>query len=151
MSRRRIALLGPLTAVAILAVPSTLPAHGQGLSTDLVYFVANCEDEAFQPRTIVVTCADENFTIRSIRWSAWTTTAASGTGSARINDCVPSCATGRFRSFRGVTVRLSRPVVCTEDGLRQFSQLTYRFGTSRPADFPKRGTQLSRCPTQAGR
>jgi hypothetical protein len=149
MSRARAALLGPLIGVAALAV-MPVPAFGQGLSTDQVYFVANCEQEAFRPKTIVVTCADENFTIRSIRWSAWTTSSATGTGTARVNDCQPSCATGRFRSYRGVTVTLSRPVICTEDGLREFSHLTYRFGGSRPKGFRTRGTQLSRCPTQGG-
>jgi hypothetical protein len=149
MSRACVALMGPLIATAALAV-LPLPAAGQGLSTDQVFFPANCERESFQPRTIVVTCADQNFTIRSIRWSSWTTTSATGTGTARVNDCEPNCATGKFHSYRGVTVHLSRPVVCTEDGLREFSELTYRFGTSRPTGFRKRGIQLSRCPTQGG-
>ena len=150
MSRVRVALLGPLIAAATLAVVP-LPALGQGLSTDQVYFVANCEQESFRPRTIIVTCADQNFTIRSINWSQWTTSGATGKGTARVNDCQPNCAAGRFRSYRGVTVNLSRPVVCTEDGLREFSELTYRFGSRRPEGFRKRGTQLSRCPTQGGR
>jgi hypothetical protein len=150
MSHTRAVLLGVLIAAAASAV---LPwsASGQGLSTDQVFFVANCERESFRPKTIVVTCADQNFTIRSIRWSDWTTTSATGTGTARVNDCQPNCAAGRFRSYRGVTVHLSRPVVCTEDGLKEFSELTYRFGSSRPEGFRKRGTQLSRCPTQGGR
>jgi hypothetical protein len=150
MVRARVALLGPLIAAAVLVMLPLL-ASGQGLSTEQVFVVANCEGTSFKPKTIVVTCADQNFTIRSIRWSSWTASSATGSGTARINDCQPNCAGGRFHSYRGVTVHLSRPVVCTGDGLKEFSELSYRFGASRPEGFRKRGTQVSRCPTQGGR
>ena len=144
VGRRLVALI----VVAGVASPAASAAPGE--SGHAVSFPANCRDERVKPRAIVVTCADANFRIVRIAWEAWTRTAASGSGTAKINDCDPNCVAGRFRSYPAVTVRLSHPVTCTATGVRQFTRLRYVFARRRPNDLPRTGRQLYRCPTRGG-
>jgi hypothetical protein len=81
--------------------------------------------------------------VTGLRWSAWSSTSARGTGTAHQNDCIPACYQGHFHSYRGLTVRLSKPVTCK--GRREFSRLTYRFGASHPKGILLSGSQKFPC------
>ncbi|HKN92684.1 MAG TPA: hypothetical protein VJU60_00005, partial [Thermoleophilaceae bacterium] len=66
----------------------------------------DCIHEAVKPHQIIITCADANFVLTALKWSHWARKSAAGTGSAKINDCKPSCAEGHFHKYP-VSVKLS--------------------------------------------
>jgi hypothetical protein len=146
VARARLGMLTAMLAAVAAIVASTALAQSAGT----VSFPANCRNEAMKPRAITVTCADANFRITGITWTAWTNRRARGSGTAKVNACNPNCVQGRFRSYPGVTVRLSHPVTCTATGVKQFTRLNYVFTGGRPSDLPKAGTQLYRCVPQGG-
>ena len=85
---------------------------------------SGCEHVArVRPPSLVVACADANFTIDHITWSAWRARAATGRGTAHVNDCTPNCAAGHFHAFP-ITVRLSRVVQCIK-GRREFARIAW--------------------------
>lgn len=73
-----------------------------------------------EPKSIMVACGDGNFYVTGIRWTSWTATKATGTGTVHANDCTPNCAAGHFHTARG-TVALSKPTRCK--GSLAFSHL----------------------------
>jgi len=76
---------------------------------------------AVRPSTYVLTCADYNNYLASLRWASWTGVAF-GTGVQRINACYPSCAAGKFYSFP-VLVNLWRAMPLRR-GVLYFTRLT---------------------------
>jgi hypothetical protein len=85
---------------------------------------SGCEHRArVRPKSLVVACADANFAVDHITWSAWGRRAAVGTGTAHMNDCAPTCAAGHFHAFR-VRLRLSKVVGCVP-GRREFARIAW--------------------------
>ena len=122
-------LLLPLTAVAAsLALPAAAGAGGG----ERVFFPGDCETNAYKPRTITVACADGNFQVRRISWTTYGSSSARGTGTARVNDCQPTCAGGRFRNYPARVV-LSRVTQCGD--VPQFRRLAVTFTRTRPRGF----------------
>jgi|ERR1019366_8878986 hypothetical protein len=64
---------------------------------------------AVKPKEIVLSCADGNAYIGSIRWSRWTSTSALGSGIYMLNSCKPDCATSRITRRFFVTVLANLP------------------------------------------
>ena len=87
-----------------------------------------------RPKAIVVACADANFFIDRLRWSRWGKTQAVAVGTAHMNDCTPTCAAGRFHTFR-LTVRLSRVVECVP-GRREFARIAWSGAQSGNETLP---------------
>ena len=88
---RRVAvvlLLLGLSAASATAAPASPPVFEGCLTGPVV-----------RPASIVVACADGNFYVSRLRWSAWTATAATATGTAHQNDCKPYCAAGHFHTY----------------------------------------------------
>ena len=63
----------------------------------------------FQPRTIVLSCADGNAYFGSIEWSSWGSLTATGSGRYMRNTCIPDCAGGTIVSRGVVTLLASDP------------------------------------------
>ena len=64
---------------------------------------------AVRPVSMTIGC-DGTGDLEKMKWSAWTSSHAKGMGIARINDCTPSCATGKFHAYP-VTVLFKNPIV----------------------------------------
>jgi hypothetical protein len=94
-----------------------------------------------RPRSIMVACGDGNFWLGALRWTSWTATGATATGTAHANDCDPYCAAGRFHTYP-VTVRLSGAKTC--GGRSEFTMLEYRFPGKKPKG-PRSGSYPFRC------
>jgi len=61
--------------------------------------LVNCLGKAtVKPRSFIITCADGNNYLASLKWSHWAST-ASGKGINWINDCVPACFDGKFYKY----------------------------------------------------
>lgn len=56
----------------------------------------NCEIPKFQPKTIILTCADGGWALESIAWSSWLVEGAHGHATFCKNICEPSCAEGEI-------------------------------------------------------
>jgi hypothetical protein len=64
-----------------------------------VGIVSTCARHVTQePRRLVVSCADANSVLASLRWTDWGDTTAYATGVARWNDCTPTCVAGHWKS-----------------------------------------------------
>jgi hypothetical protein len=99
--------------------------------------VVNCEHKAvIAPRTFILTCADANDYLGSLRWVSWHSEAF-GTGIEHINTCMPDCAAGHFRRYRAlITLWRARPY---RHGLLRFTRLTEIYPGKRPVRFGRHG------------
>jgi hypothetical protein len=95
-----------------------------------------------RPASIVIACGDGNFYFSKLSWTSWTATQAAGRGLANLNDCTPTCAAGRFHTYR-TTVTLTRPRRC--HGKPQFGSIRWRYTTEKPARVSRVGTFQLAC------
>jgi hypothetical protein len=72
----------------------------------------------------------------NITWTAWSSTAAAGTGTEKIDDCNPNCAAGTLHAV-AVRVALSKPVlVCASgQGTWYWTRVTFTWPNGLPAVF----------------
>ena len=69
-------------------------------------YVNDCGYPAYKPQSITQYCADAGTGVVKIKWTSWTSTRATGTGSYYVNLCEPNCADGK-RAEVPVKLRLS--------------------------------------------
>jgi len=140
----RLASAGAVACVAAAAIALAVPALGPASDAARLPGFVGCRaytaaspKPIVRPRSIIAACADANLYFTGLRWSTWTATHATATGTAHVNDCTPSCAAGRFHTYPA-HVMLSGPRSCA--GKRELTALRYRF----PAKYGS-GTQTFRC------
>jgi hypothetical protein len=56
----------------------------------------DCGYPAYKPQSLTQYCADAGTGVVKIKWSSWTSTRATGTGSYYVNLCEPDCADGKL-------------------------------------------------------
>ena len=95
--------------------------------------VYNCLHAQVRPGSFTLACADGNSYLAHLSWSSWTASSASGTGTQMINDCVPYCAKGKFRSYPADVVFWRSEPVPDHPGQRYFSRVTLLYPGARPA------------------
>lgn len=130
-----------LAAALVLAVAAAASAAG----SHRVYLPA-CTATAkasYKPHRVVLACADANAFVKRIQWSHWGADRAHGHGTARVNDCNPSCAQGTFHSYP-VRLTATRPRRCSS-GKREWKRLRYVFPKKRPAGYAKRNSEKRPC------
>jgi hypothetical protein len=130
MSRSVVLKVLPLAAA--VAVLVAIPAGG----ATKVLFPASCGKPTFKPKSIIVACADANNRLTGIKWQSYGSKAASGTATAKVNDCTPNCVSGKVKSFPAV-VTLTKPKNCGR-GVTQFTRLAETFTHARPAGTGRR-------------
>jgi hypothetical protein len=91
MTKKRSAIIA-ITIFASLASFSTSPALA---ATPPSYF-NDCGYPEYKPQSLTQFCADAGNGVTKIKWSSWTSTKASGTGSFYVNQCDPNCADGKL-------------------------------------------------------
>ncbi len=79
----------PKSVLADLAVSCTPP----GTSA----WINDCGPLESAPATLVIACADANYSLGGLKWHGWGAPLASATGTARANDCKPYCAAALSR------------------------------------------------------
>lgn len=142
-TRARLAVVSALalalsagTAVAATAAPAPAAARAAASTAHAVpgmhagaahhrVVVFDCRGRAeMRPTGFVLTCADANSYLTSLKWSSWNAGSARGTGIWHINDCVPNCAQGHFLSYPvDVTFWRSHPVT-SKPGELYFTRAT---------------------------
>ena len=133
-------LVAALLAAALAAVAVTT---ADGATRVVIPGCGGSDRARFKPTTVYVLCGDGNFRVTNLRWRSWTRTSATGRGTAKVNNCMPSCADGKIESYKSKLVA-SRPKTCP-NGKREFVRLTYSFPDEKPAGARRSGTLRRPC------
>lgn len=105
-------------------------------------WIDDCGPIVSEPASLVLACADANYSLERIVWHGWGGPAASGTATARANDCKPYCAAGHFHSYRA-TLTADKLVRC---GLApSYGRLTIVYAGARPQGIAKRDVHALGC------
>jgi len=133
-----------LSATAAVVLFAAIPTFSQGAAHVLVPGCGGKDHAKFEPSKIIVACGDGNLFLTKLKWSAWGSTSAKGSGTAHQNTCTPSCAQGRFKSYP-VDVTLSKAKLCTKQQKTEFKKLTYVFTGKKPAGASKKNAVPRPC------
>jgi hypothetical protein len=133
-----------LVIVLVVAALIAGGASSAGAATQTVV-PRDCIHEAVKPHSIIITCADANFVLTGLKWSHWRRRSAAGAGSAKINDCKPSCAEGHFHKYP-VSVRLSSAHFCRNAGKTQFRRMRLTFTGRVPTGLKRTSSPAIACP-----
>lgn len=79
---------------------------------------------------------DSTTSLWHMTWATWNSTVAAGTGTEKLDDCTPDCASGTLRAVP-VKVTLSRPVmVCVAGTGKWFwTRVSFTWPSGLPAAF----------------
>lgn len=120
-------------AAATIPVARTLAARSATMATvpPVVYGFGNYSfgslHAAVRPDRIAFGTDGTHF-ITHLEWSRWQSSGAQAVGRYYVDDCVPSCAAGRYSVYR-VTMLLSR--VLSRHGRSYFAVMTLRWTQSK--------------------
>jgi hypothetical protein len=114
-----------LTLLAVASLATFAAGAAEGASHVRIPGCGGADKARYKPDKVIVACGDGNFYVVRLEWTKWRRKAASGSGTGKLNDCMPNCAQGQFRSHK-VKLIASRPVTCS-NGKREFSRLAWYF------------------------
>jgi len=134
---KRLARIVALLALAALPATALAAASGQ-------VWVPNCTKAQYKPRQLTLSCGDGSNYIKQLKWSSWTTTQATGSGTNEINSCTPSCVAGHFKAYP-VSVTLSKPKTCPKVSHKVFGRIAIKFTSKHPGTSRSTGGPLP-CP-----
>ena len=133
------------SAAAPAAAPAARPqahrAHLRPAATDWVHAVVlvNCAHHAvILPRSFTLTCADANDVLTGLSWVSWRNVAF-GSGTERINSCIPNCAAGHFHSYHALITLWRAQPRGHGTGQLKFTRLTEVYTGARPVRFTAHG------------
>jgi hypothetical protein len=109
---------------------------------DGVAWINTCGPLVSRPSSLILACADANYSLEHIAWRGWGRATATATATARANDCKPYCAAGHFHSYP-VTVTVDKLARC---GLAPtYGRLTIVYAGARPQGIAKRDVHVLGC------
>jgi hypothetical protein len=85
-SRRSLGRRSLLGAAALVSV-ALIGAASRAEAAPTVYFPSKCNNSAFEPHSIVVTCADGKTTFKTSSWQRWSSGSAHTTGVLVFPEC----------------------------------------------------------------
>ena len=118
-----------LAAIAI----AVLGAATAGASPTPRY-VSNCGKLAQHPHSIVLTCADANYSLVDLDWKSWGGPVSAAVGKVSANTCTPNCAAGTFHTYP-VKVAALKATRCGTKLV--YLKLMLAYTGARPAGHPK--------------
>src|SRR5690348_12996309 len=89
---------------------STTVASTAGAVDSSIKVYGDCKTATFEPKQIVLACADLGSLVQDLTWTSWSSTKATATGTWVYNDCTPDCAGGHSRTLPGAQITLTTPV-----------------------------------------
>jgi hypothetical protein len=116
-------------AATVSAAPPVVYLAEGGSVTGTALHAPGCQADC-------VLSGDSTFSLSDMTWQTWNSAVAAGTGTEKLDDCDPNCASGTVHSV-AVDVALSKPVmVCLSGKGRWFwTTLTFRWPEGLPAAF----------------
>jgi hypothetical protein len=119
-----------LLSLAVLALAA---GTASGMTTSTKTYIDSCGKKALHPAKIVITCADANYYLQSLKWHHWGKRKATATGVAWVNDCKPNCSAGKFKSYP-ITAKTYRRRACK--GHRVYRRLAVTYTHAAPKGIP---------------
>jgi hypothetical protein len=146
MKRRAPARATLLLPLALMLAGLALAVTAAAATSTQVWVTGgtDCSHERFEPKQIVIACADGTEILKNLKWSRWNGREATGTGRDYVVSCNPDCAAGH-RTAYPVTVTLSKPTSCKGQVHRAFSHAVLKFGKAHPGSKSTETDRLS-CP-----
>jgi hypothetical protein len=93
----------PVVAVLAAVMLSPVPAAAgvTGSTHHKTYFAqgGDSQDKAYRPKTLEIS-GDGEILVHPAKWSSWTSTAARGHGTLRVDNCKPNCAQGHYKDHK---------------------------------------------------
>ena len=127
-----------LLILALALIPA-IPATGANKVR-----LASCGNKpSYKPKRVIIACGDGAFVVLKLEWSKWSRKTAIGRGTGKVNTCEPSCAEGKFESYK-VKLTAGKPTQCAK-GDREFTRLTYTFTDKKPKGVSRTGAVPRPC------
>ena len=83
-----------IVVLSLFSLFASLLTTPTSAATPPSYF-NDCGYPEYKPQSLTEFCADAGNGVMKIKWSSWTSTRASGTGSFYVKLCDPNCADGK--------------------------------------------------------
>jgi hypothetical protein len=116
-------VLVPLVVLAAMATATpALAVDGAPLRGGKVFLPSRCYNKSYEPRRVVVSCADFASRVRGLNWGVWSRGRAVGRGTLLYKDCVPTYSCHHYDSVRARLVA-SRPRYCRNVHRNSFTRL----------------------------
>ena len=112
------AVVLPLAFAPVASAAATAPHHTR--------VIASCTRASYEPSRYIFACGDANVGMIHVKYTRWSTTSATGSGTYYYNTCQPNCASGKFKRERGTKIRLHH-VVTTKKYGRLFTKATLAY------------------------
>ncbi len=156
MDRGRIATIVSIFApiaigltVGLVAQHAGAPAGGRSAGTAATHAAAaaltastapkfvllGCDNRAEVAPSGISNCVDGSVGLAGLRWTSWTPHLASGYGTYYLNDCRPTCAGGRLRTYPALVTLWGSAPVKDHPAERKYLQMTLTFTGDRPAAY----------------
>lgn len=125
---------GALLTAAMTTASASPPTASVSHRTAPV--LVDCEfKKNVRPADFILACGDGNSRLIGLAWVKWDSESALAEGVNVVNDCVPYCAKGVFRSYH-VTVRLDRPAQWKKNSaVKRYTRLSVTYDDARPKGF----------------
>ncbi len=118
-------------ALIVIAAVLALGIGAADASAKRPLLISNCAKPKFKPINVIIACGDASLGAREMTWSSWTHKSALGTGTGVINDCDPTCVSGKTKTAP-MQLLLTKPRTCS-NGKRLFTKLRYTWTVGAPA------------------
>jgi hypothetical protein len=102
--------------------PVVLGCPGQGPS----------QEHVVRPGQYVLSCADGNDYLADVHWSSWAAGQATGVANQEVNNCIPFCYDGHFRSYPVSVTLWGSAAVPGHPGEQRYTEVTLRYPGARP-------------------
>ena len=123
-------LAGAATAIVLVAGSASAGAAAPASSRPVV--LVNCNGSGLvKPATYDVFCNPSQEVVSGLTWTSWKSTAY-GSGTLKVNNCNPNCATGHFVKYPILVVLWRAAPWPHHAGGQYFSRLTWIFTAKRP-------------------
>ena len=124
-------LAGAAAAIVMVAGPASARPAAPASSHPVV--LVNCNGGGLvKPATYDVGCMPSQELVTGLTWTSWKSTAY-GSGTLKVNNCDPSCASGHFVKFPILVVLWRAAPWPHHAGQQYFSRLTWIFTGKRPS------------------
>jgi hypothetical protein len=122
--------LVPLAAVLSLLTWLLLAPAGSATRSASMIGLPDCLGKPrVKPASVVLACADGNFSVAKLAWTGWGQAFTAGRGTGMVNDCKPNCAAGHFHSYPVILLATGRQNCHSNPA---YASITYAFITQAP-------------------
>ena len=131
--------LRAVVAVLLCVLISPIAVTSVTAATPPSYF-NDCGYPEYKPQSLTQFCADAGNGVTKIKWSSWTSTRASGTGSFYVKLCDPNCADGKVVWAKAKVVLSGAKVT---RGKRYLMNVTVSSVNGKPLPGESKSTSIS--------